>query len=325
MRDTTKKFALYTRRILRKVFRVADTFEATYKYSDYSHQAASDIIRMGLESDTPFAVSRFGHSELRALLNYMHVHEKASEWEKLWNYIRGAKVEPWWSENSLWKVTYKAGFFPMEIPQVEKFCQLVLNDMAQIDVVGSWLGGERWIKPLMTHSKFIRFHDFYHFANKDPWTRALKGKKVLVIHPFAKSIEKQFKIKDKIYDGVYQLPDFELTTYKAVQSIAWNKPSGFENWFEAFEKMKTDIASIDFDVAILACGAYGMPLAAFIKRDLKKKAIHLGGNTQMLFGVKGTRWETDPTFNYLINSHWVKPLAEETPEGHQNIDANSYW
>jgi hypothetical protein len=325
MSELEKKIAINLRRFFRIVLGYKDKFETTSDNCDYFDQAASDLIRIGLESDGPFAVSRFGHSELRALLTYLHIEENGSKFSKMFSFIKGDKVEPWWSENTLKLITHNAGVFPREISVIEKFSQLSYRDMVEIDVLGSWLGGESWIKPLMTKTKFMRFHDFYHFLHAHPWTTALKGKKVLVVHPFAKSIESQYTIKDKIFTGIHALPDFDLVTYKAVQSIAGNKPRGFDNWFQALDLMKSDIAKTDFDVAILGCGAYGMPLAAFIKRDLKRKAIHLGGNTQILFGIKGSRWENDPTFSHIFNPYWSKPLTEETPSGHETIDSNCYW
>ncbi len=325
MNELKRIVASNGRRLFRIAFRYKDTFEATYDNSEYRGQAASDLILAGLESKSPFAVSRFGYSELRALLTYIHIREKSPDWHKLFSFVKGDKVEPWWNENTIKQITHNAGVFPREIEVIEDFCRLIQSDIPEIDVLGSWLGGERWIKSMMPDTKFIRFYDFYHFLHSSPWTTALKGKKVLVVHPFTKSIESQYQVKDHIFKGVHTLPDFELITYKAVQSIAGNKPSGFSDWFEALEKMKSDIAEINFDVSILACGAYGMPLAVFIKRELKRKAIHLGGNTQILFGIKGSRWESDPNFNHIFNSYWVKPLPEETPTGHQTIDSNCYW
>ena len=52
--------------------------------------------------------------------------------------------------------------------------------------------------------------------------------------------------------------------------------------------MEERIGKIDFDVALLGCGAYGLPFAASIKR-MGKKAVHLGVATQILFGIKGKR------------------------------------
>ena len=325
MSDAQKIAAINLRRFFRIVLGYKDKFETTSDNCDYSEQAASDLILHGLNGDLPFSVSRFGYSELRALLTYLHIKDNDSTWRKLFSFIKGEKVEPWWSDNTIKIITHNAGLFPRDIGIIEKFCQLTLNDMPHIDVLGSWLGGESWIKPMMPNTKFMRFHDFYHFLHSSPWTEGLKNKKVLVVHPFVTSIKQQYKIKEKIFPAPHTLPDFELMTYKAVQSIAGNKPEGFDNWFQALDAMKSDLSKINFDVAILGCGAYGMPLAVSIKKDLKKKAIHLGGNTQILFGIKGSRWETDPFFSPIFNSHWIKPLPEETPSGHKTIDSNCYW
>lgn len=325
MTNFKKQFAISLRRFHRLALGYKDKFETTSEHCDYFHQAASDLIRNGLESNAPFAVSRFGHSELRAILTYLHINENDSFWKKILLFARGEKVEPWWSENTIKLITHNAGLFPKKIQVIEKFCRLILEDMQQIDVLGSWLGGESWIKPMLTKTKFIRFHDFYHFLHEEPWTLGLGEKKVLVIHPFSKSILNQYKIKNKIFSGTHTLPNFVLSTYTSVQSIAGNNPEGFNDWFEALDSMKADVSKMHFDVAVIGCGAYGMPLAAFIKRDLKKKAIHLGGNTQILFGIKGTRWENDPNFSHIFNSYWIKPLDEETPSGHMTIDSNCYW
>ena len=75
-----------------------------------------------------------------------------------------------------------------------------------------------------------------------------------------------------------------------------------------------------FDIAIIGCGAYGMPLAAYCKQ-IGKKAVHLGGATQLLFGIKGKRWD-----NYsLYNDYWVRPLESETPRNAGKIESGCYW
>ena len=72
-----------------------------------------------------------------------------------------------------------------------------------------------------------------------PWTKALEGKKILVVHPFASTIELQYKKRNLIFKNNL-LPEFELKTIKAVQSIAGN-PSEFTDWFEALKWMETEI------------------------------------------------------------------------------------
>lgn len=75
---------------------------------------------------------------------------------------------------------------------------------------------------------------------------------------------------------------------RAVQSLGGN--SQFKDWFEALEYMKTEIDKVDYDICLIGAGAYGFPLAAHVKRQ-GKQGVHLGGALQLLFGIKGKRWE----------------------------------
>jgi hypothetical protein len=88
--------------------------------------------------------------------------------------------------------------------------------------------------------------------------------------------------------------------------------------------MCEQIASKEFDVAILGCGAYGLPLASFVK-SLSKKAVHLGGATQILFGIKGKRWDDRPLYRSLYNDHWVRAAPGETPANHVSMEGGAYW
>ena len=121
------------------------------------------------------------------------------------------------------------------------------------------------------------------------------------------------------------MPDFELKTIKAVQTIAGEK-SEFKDWFEALNWMKNEILKVDFDVCIIGCGSYGFPLAAHVKR-IGKKAVQMAGSTQLLFGVKGRRWEFDPyqPFTNFINEYWVRPDQTEKPKNASIVESACYW
>ena len=80
----------------------------------------------------------------------------------------------------------------------------------------------------------------------------------------------------------------------------------------------------EFDVAIIGCGAYGMPLASLLKR-YGKIAIHLGGATQILFGIKGRRWDNNTSISLLFNDYWVRPMASETPHDAFEVENGCYW
>ena len=150
-----------------------------------------------------------------------------------------------------------------------------------------------------------------------------------MIHPFAETISRQYKKREQLFANKAILPEFELLTYKSVQSIGGN--AEFKDWFEALDKMKNDIDKLEYDIAILGCGAYGLSLAAHIKRS-GKKAVHLGGVTQILFGIKGRRWE-NPTLEMsrngyypdLFNDNWCRPNESERPKSADKVEGACYW
>ena len=88
--------------------------------------------------------------------------------------------------------------------------------------------------------------------------------------------------------------------------------------------MKKDISQIEFDLAIIGAGPYGLPLGAYIK-TLGKQAIHIGGATQILFGIKGKRWEENERFKKFFNKNWTYPLENETPQSAKDLEGGCYW
>ena len=53
----------------------------------------------------------------------------------------------------------------------------------------------------------------------------------------------------------------------------------------------------------------------------------MGGATQILFGIRGRRWEVEYTDTIvpLFNPYWVRPLPEETPEKAASVESGCYW
>ncbi len=63
-----------------------------------------------------------------------------------------------------------------------------------------------------------------------------------------------------------------MLQYRPVNSAGGVCPE-FASWPDALQHMIDDISAIDFDVALLGYGVYGVPLSAAIKR-LGKAAIY---------------------------------------------------
>lgn len=158
------------------------------------------------------------------------------------------------------------------------------------------------------------------FRFENPWTEKLKGKKILVINPFKSEIDSQLLVKDKIWGNPNVLPDAQWITYESVQSVGGEGPH--RDWYESFDKMCEDISKIDFDIALLGCGSYGMPLANFIKMNIGKSAIYIGGGLQLYFGIKGKRWDGSEDVNKFYNEYWLRPNKTKNSD---KVEGGCYW
>lgn len=284
---------------------------------------ANDLIYNYLIRDEPCMIARFGSNELMCLTNYLAV-KQPEKFKSYSGYIRSETPAWWWNKSALELLKTGAGFFPVDISNIERFCELMLSDVASVDILGSWRKEEFFLRKQLMNVKRVMLEDLEPFFSSNPWTTALENRKVLVVHPFTETIEKQYLLREKLFNNNL-LPKFQLSTVKAIQSSAGEKTE-FANWFEALDFMKAQIASKDFDICILGCGAYGFPLAAFVKK-LGKKAIHLGGVTQLLFGIKGKRWEEYVVYPYsnLYNKYWVRPSEIEKPKNAILVEGACYW
>ncbi len=283
---------------------------------DRSNALLSDMIK----GDKPFMVARLGCFELGIVGIYQ---SKLTGSTPILSYLAG-KISPWWWDSTLsMQICNNAGFFPSSPTKLDQFGALMNEDLAYVDVLGSWMTYEDRL-PQLDSAHRVELHDLEPFFSANPWTHALAGKKVLIVHPFTHSIQYQHSHLQHIFpDGL--MPEFELITIKAVQTIA-GEITNFPDWFAALDHMKEQMDTVDFDVCIIGAGAYGLPLAAHAKRR-GKKAIHLGGVTQMLFGIKGRRWEESDEWPYheLFNPYWVRPCASELPAKAIKVEGACYW
>jgi hypothetical protein len=285
---------------------------------------ASEHIRKLLEGEKPAMIARIGSNEITCIANYLSV--KSGD-KSLLKYIQG-KLQPWWWNTSvIEQMEQCAGFFPPEIAAIERFCELMVKDIPQVDLLGSWLPLENLFDAELRDCIKVDLELLNPYFSHRPWTRTLQGKVVLVIHPFAASIEAQYRKRELLFKDDL-LPGFALKTIKAVQSIA-GEATEFADWFAALDSMKQQMDRADYDIALIGCGAYGLPLAAHAKRQ-GKKGFHIGGSLQLMFGIRGKRWENpnyNPFYDYskLVNEHWIKPAEEERPRASDKVENACYW
>lgn len=176
------------------------------------------------------------------------------------------------------------------------------------------------------HLTYLHYIDPFR-CPEHPWTEALEGKRVLVIHPQAELIRSQYEKRERLFPGTKILPEFTLIVQKAVQTNAGEVDERYANWFEALEDMYEKAMQEEFDLAILGCGAYGFPLAAKIKAA-GRQAVHLGGITQILFGIHGKRWDEDKNHQFLKqydSEAWVRISDKDKPKDADSVEGGCYW
>lgn len=230
-----------------------------------------------------------------------------------------------------------AGFFPNDIMLGERFLSVMKASLNEMDILAPFYQFcENYFINHYTDKEIIISENagiFQICQLEDVWTKNLKGKKVLVVSPFEDSIRHQYQKRELLFPGKEEiLPEFELLTYRSLMTIGDMKDERFETWFDALEFMKKEILSMDFDIALLGCGAYGFPLAAELKKA-GRQAVHMGGILQILFGIMGKRWDgtrngTEVNIQKDIakyyNENWIYPL-EGKPKEASKVEYGPYW
>jgi hypothetical protein len=171
--------------------------------------------------------------------------------------------------------------------------------------------------------------DIFHYihSSKNPWTLALKGKRILIISAFEESILEKLPNRDKIY-GLELFPDCTFVTIKPPQTQG-DEPSDeyyieADRFFKRLDKLKNK-----YDIALVSCGGYGNMVCNYIYENHEKSAIYVGGVLQMYFGILGNRWRRE---RYDIiklfvdgNPYWSSPKESEKPKNHVNVEGSCYW
>lgn len=291
-----------------------------------SIEKTNELISDAIEKGQPYWVGRFGGTEMNMIYEFLK-HDIITEYD---NRVDATD-----------KLCELSGFFPNNPEFGSRFVKMMLDCCKDIDLQAAWgrYMADYIYDKFQPNTKLTRldriepWNLYKSKGNVKPWSSKLAGKKVLVIHPFADSIEEQYSknrcnIFSKIYESDDILPEFELKTLKSVQTLAGETDKRFSNWFEALDWMVSECTKIDFDVAIIGCGAYGFPLAARIK-EMGKIAIHLGGATQLLFGIRGRRWEKEYIYRdfrkTIPNEYWVRPSNDEKPANAGSVENACYW
>lgn len=266
---------------------------------------ANSFIGSAVSEGRPFLAGRLGWLEAY-FLGYTAEHRSLNRAlrEKLWN---------------------TPGIFPATDKEFERFRKSYIDAAGAADLLGLMHSPYEGfvVKNYARQARTCALESLEPYFASNPWSHALDGKTVLVVHPFAKSIEQQFRRREELFDDAKVLPDFTLRTLRPPQTMCGNT-GGYESWTQALHDLSAQVLDTEFDAAIVGCGSYGLPLGAVIKHS-GRPCVHLGGATQVLFGLIGKRWEENPRFASLIKSSWQRPDESEKPKNYHTAEGGCYW
>lgn len=172
--------------------------------------------------------------------------------------------------------------------------------------------------------KFFYPYPFIEKLTIHPWSmfcafqEILANKTVLVVSPFSKSIEANFARRRRFFKN-YDYPEFTLKTLQTPITYQGLPDEMYPHadWFETVEALRREIETVDFDIALLSCGSYAMPLGGHVAARLRRKAIYVGGVLQLYFGIMGRRYQNSFVLGQINQDSFI--LAEEREQYLQHV------
>lgn len=245
-----------------------------------------------------------------------------NELQLLFLYKNG--INPWGSQ-FLFECEHVAGLSPCSRDNIEWFSTYILENISNIDLIATWNKViPSFEQEILSANEYkCRLQDLEPYFHNHPWVNKIENKVVLIVSPFAKSIESNFKKINNIWGNKLSF-NFSIKTINYPAAIPLLEEAPYTDCREIYYRFLEEIKQINFDIAIFGTGFTGLMFANEAK-NMGKIGIHLGGATQILFGVRGKRWDKMPEFLNFFNENWTYPLKEETPLNVGVVEGGCYW
>lgn len=148
--------------------------------------------------------------------------------------------------------------------------------------------------------------------NYKKWYRILDQKKVLLINSFSPIMFDQYDS-----GNLHKIdPDFpilaDLKYFRTPYTFFNNGPE--DNYFETLNNIISSVSKVDFDIALVASGAYACPIVDAISKD--KLAVSMGHSLHLMFGINPG----------VKRDHWVSEIPQQyIPKNYLKIEDGRYW
>jgi hypothetical protein len=258
------------------------------------------------------------------------------ELELVYTYYKLGALQPQ-PQRLLTTLCRNAGLFPPTPVAAVKMAKELLDSLTYMTTLSPWWQIPQTLELFESKAPSatqVSLQSLECFLSPDPshwWTAQLAANtRVLVISPFAATVKRQIPNLDKALPNLWSK---DLIFDTITMPLSWGIQSSetqhamlatYGDSVGLLEDLKKQMDAKDYDLVLVGAGLYSLPLVAHARRQ-GKKGIHLGGATQLFFGIRGARWDTMPEFQRFFNEFWTRPSEEERPVQFQQVERGCYW
>jgi hypothetical protein len=233
------------------------------------------------------------------------------------------------------KALRQAGIFPADPAFHRRFADAYLAQLQHLDALGLFPDG--WSQQVRIVQAYSLAVPLVRFEDQEPdrstpsreeacWLPALRDRRILLICPFAALLAQ--RAIEETFEAVWAKTGKRW--FHPVDVDALELPYGFDpatqtrygTALELLEAVKAEIDRRTFDVALIAAGGLGIPIASFVK-ERGRVGVSLGGHLQVLFGVLGERWRTREWLDRYVSDAWIDMPPRYRPN--PALTSENYW
>jgi len=263
----------------------------------------NEVIKQSILNEYPKSFGKLGNVEAKHLVSYL-------------------QNKPTLYGNELF---FNAGIYIRNINDFNEWCNLLLESIKDLDYILQWCPNKEDQTVIDYCNKENVFYSFeglepFVFGN-DGWHYSLDNKNILCVSPFSETIKNQFKNFDKIWPNA-NIGNILTITSPYSEALTGEQPVP---WKDKLNKMLDQITQTDFDFATVGCGGFSLIVCSHIKK-MGKPCVHLGGGNQILYGIRGRRWDDCfKQYEWYGTKYWVRPNDEEIPKNSFLLENGCYW
>ena len=125
--------------------------------------------------------------------------------------------------------------------------------------------------------------------------------RITIVSYFVEVMKSQLKNLENIFPWMAKI---NFTFVKSYNTTKGNEKH--KDWLTTYNDLKKRVDKTNAKYVFLSCGCYGLPLCQHLK-EKGRNPFYVGGFLQLLFGLKGKRWDERQGINEHFTNHWKYP------------------